>query len=238
MRYRLAFAVAALASLCSFGTPALSASVADQCYAFVQGNVPWDYAGSTTWNPANVERLCGATSRSAEPGRCFDRVMNGNIDWGGGTQWQWENALELCASTSNANNTIACFSSQVSGGETWQQAISACKYAEAPAPAPGGGPCYDYVQGNIPWNYDGNTDWNPANVENLCAGTSKHAEPGRCFDQVMNGGNVDWGGGTNWEWQNAINLCQGTNNARNTIKCFRNKIAGGDGWPQAIEACN
>jgi hypothetical protein len=218
---------------------ALAAGVADQCFAFVQGNIPWNYAGATGWNPANVRRLCGATTRAGEPGRCFDRVMTGNINWGGGVQWQWQNALDLCASTSDANATIDCFTARMGSGLAWPQAIAACKYAVAavpPAP-PVGGPCYNFVQGNIPWNYGGATSWNPANVNNLCAGTSNPAEPGRCFDRVMNGG-VNWGGGTNWQWQNALKLCKGTNSAANTIACFQSQIAGGVPWQNAIEACN
>ncbi len=143
MRLCLAAAALAFAVLNALPAPAKAASIADQCYAFVQGNVPWDYAGSTAWNPTNVHRLCGETNRAAEPGRCFDRVMNGSIDWGGGTQWQWENALNLCASTGNANETISCFQGQISGGHDWHQAIDACKFAEAPPPEPvsEGGPC-------------------------------------------------------------------------------------------------
>jgi hypothetical protein len=216
-----------------------SATAETDCFAFVQGNIPWNYEGATAWNPGNVSNLCHGATVAAEPGRCFDRVMQGGINWGGGTQWQWENALNLCKGTANANNTISCFQGKISGGVAWQQAIPQCN-GSAPPPPPGPTAaetaCFNFVQGNIPWSYDGATNWNPTNVSNLCRGTTVAAEPGRCFDRVMHGG-INWGGGTQWQWKNALNLCKGTNNANSTISCFQGKIAGGAAWQQAISQC-
>jgi hypothetical protein len=216
-----------------------SATAESDCFAFVQGNIPWNYAGASTWNAGNVSNLCRGTTVAAEPGRCFDRVMQGGISWGGGTQWEWENALNLCKGTNNANATISCFQGKISGGAAWQQAISQCNGSAPPAPS---GPtaaetaCFNFVQGNIPWNYEGAATWNPTNVKNLCRGTTVAAEPGRCFDRVMQGG-INWGGGTQWQWKNALDLCKGTNNASTSISCFQGKITGGAAWQQAISQC-
>jgi hypothetical protein len=213
-----------------------SATAETDCFAFVQGNIPWNYTGTSTWSPSNVNRLCQGTSVAAEPGRCFDRVMQGGINWGGGTQWQWENALSLCKGTSNANNTISCFQGKISGGASWQEAIPQCNGSAPPGPSAAETACFNFVQGNIPWNYAGAATWNPTNVNNLCRGTTVAAEPGRCFDRVMQGG-INWGGGTQWEWKNALDLCKGTNNANNSISCFQGKISGGVAWQQAISQC-
>ena len=238
MRLTLVSLAVGLLATFAGGSPSANAgSIPDQCYAFIQGNVPWDYGGSTDWNPVNVERLCGETGHAAEPGRCFDRVMHGDVNWGGGTNWEWKNAIDLCASTGNAHDTIQCFTDQVAHDVPWQEAITSCKYAAA-APEPDDSQCYAYIQGNIPWSYDGATNWNPVNVHNLCGASSHAAEPGRCFDQVMNGGNVDWGGGTTWEWANAVDLCKGSENAHNTVACFKSQITGGESWQNAITACH
>jgi hypothetical protein len=128
-RLRAAILFTALASAALFlgsAGPA-SATPESDCFAFVQGNIPWNYSGASTWNPGNVNNLCQGTTVAAEPGRCFDRVMQGGINWGGGTQWQWKNALDLCKGTNNANNSISCFQGKISGGAAWQQAISQCR---------------------------------------------------------------------------------------------------------------
>jgi hypothetical protein len=96
--------------------------------------------------------------------------------------------------------------------------------------------CFTFVQGNIPWSVSGVTSWSPTNIQSLCQGTTKAAEPGRCFDRITHGG-VNWGGGTKWEWPNALNLCKGTSGADATVSCFQAKIASGARWPQAIAQC-
>jgi hypothetical protein len=234
-RAAMACAVLASAGLLLAAAPAAATPETD-CFAFVQGNIPWNYEGAVSWNPGNVTNLCRGTTRAAEPGRCFDRVMQGGINWGGGTQWQWENALKLCKGTNNANNTISCFQGKIAAGVTWQQAIPQCNGSTPPGPTAAETACFNFVQGNIPWSYDGASNWNPSNVTNLCRGTTVAAEPGRCFDRVMHGG-INWGGGTQWQWQNALDLCKGTNNANNTISCFQGKIGAGSAWQQAISAC-
>lgn len=100
----------------------------------------------------------------------------------------------------------------------------------------GEGACADAVQGEIAWNYEGKTRWASSNVQRLCRGAEDSTEPARCFDRVMHGG-VDWGGGTRWQWKNALDLCQGTRDAGATVACFRGRIDRGQGWREAIDAC-
>ena len=97
------------------------------CEKMVQGKIAWDYKGSKTWNPTNVKRLCKGAENSAEPAKCFERVMHGRINWGGGTQWAWKNALDLCEGTLNANATISCFQAKIKAGIKWPQAIKDCE---------------------------------------------------------------------------------------------------------------
>jgi hypothetical protein len=114
------------AALTGLTAPAAATPESD-CFNFVQGNIPWNQSGAATWNPANIQSLCQGTAKSAEPGRCFDRVMSGGINWGGGTVWEWKNAIALCKGTNDANATVACFQGKIAGGQNWQQAIAACK---------------------------------------------------------------------------------------------------------------
>jgi hypothetical protein len=97
--------------------------------------------------------------------------------------------------------------------------------------------CFNLVQEHVAWNYEGNKSWSPANVRNLCLGTSNPPQPGKCFHRAMHGG-INWGGGTRWQWQNALALCAGTNDADGTISSFQAKIAAGLSWTDAIQACN
>jgi hypothetical protein len=95
--------------------------------------------------------------------------------------------------------------------------------------------CKNTLQGRVPWNKEGSTNWAPANLERLCRG-GNGPEPARCFDRLMRG-RISWGGGTNWEWENAVNLCHGTQNHHATLACFDGQIRSGVPWQQAIPNC-
>jgi hypothetical protein len=96
--------------------------------------------------------------------------------------------------------------------------------------------CFNSVQGKIPWNDDKNMNWDAKHVKQLCAGTTKPAEPGSCFLSVLDG-RVNWGKGITWDWQNIINLCAGTNNAKKTVDCFESATGKGLDWRDAILFC-
>jgi hypothetical protein len=96
--------------------------------------------------------------------------------------------------------------------------------------------CNSAIQGKIAWDYNGNTLWNPSNIDRLCEGAENTEGPAQCFDTVMHGG-INWGGGTRWYWGNAVNLCKGTSAPDITIDCFVQEINDGQEWPVAINAC-
>lgn len=97
------------------------------CHDAVQGKIAWNYSDSTTWNEANISRLCAGSEDSVQPASCFNRIMHNGINWGGGTKWRWENALNLCEGTTNADATISCFQGEIQQGHNWQSAIAACE---------------------------------------------------------------------------------------------------------------
>lgn len=105
--------------------PAPPRGRAGSCRAAVQGKIAWDYQGNRSWASGNLQRLCG-DDRSAEPAKCFQRVMHGGVSWGGGTRWKWENALDLCERSRDANATVSCFQAALRAGQDWSAAITRC----------------------------------------------------------------------------------------------------------------
>jgi hypothetical protein len=233
-----------------------------RCAGLVQGHIAWDSSGNRNWDNSWVERLCKGTSNGSEPPACFDLVMRGGINWGGGTAWNPTNAVDLCEGTNDSKSRIICFQDQIKKGSSWQTGIKVCSEGnplfkalakematvtsavrvgigrgvdEAAAELPER-VCYDLVQDRIAWNNAGSTHWDRADVERLCAGTSKGTEPAHCFDGVMRGG-VDRGGGTTWLRTDAVDLCAGTDDSDATIHCFQESIAQHKSQRQAIEAC-
>lgn len=103
-----------------------SPRVVVRCADRVQGKIAWNYQGTKRWGAPNIARLCRGAENSAEPARCFQRVMHGGINWGGGTKWEWKNAVDLCEGTQNAGTTVGCFQSRISAGRNWKQSIASC----------------------------------------------------------------------------------------------------------------
>ncbi len=118
------------------------------------------------------------------------------------------------------------------------QPPSAEKKPEEPVPPPPSPEqlCKDLLQNKIAWDYEGRKEWSVVNLERLCKGTTDGSQPPNCFDRVMHGG-ISWGDSTECQWQNAIDLCEGTGNAAPTITCFQNRIRKGNGWQEALSAC-
>lgn len=210
------------------------------CGNTVQGHIPWNEKGDTHWAQANIERLCKNGVR-AEPAECFARLMRGNISWGGGRNWEWENAVNLCHGSREASHTLRCFEDQIRAHVPWERAIPACAAQDGTQRPPPPPPvdqmtvCREAVQGHIPWNSKGDTNWAPTNIEQLCK-NGVGDEPAKCFERLMRG-HVSWGGGTNWEWANAVDLCHGSQDHRRTISCFEDKIRARIQWKPAIQAC-
>lgn len=113
----------------------------------------------------------------------------------------------------------------------------ACGAFSVVEPAVSATTCANSVQGRIAWNYNGETRWNPSNVQRLCAGAEDSLEPGRCFQRVMHGG-VSWGSSTQWAWTNVVDLCEGTRDAAGTISCFERQMRATANWRTAIANCS
>jgi uncharacterized glyoxalase superfamily protein PhnB len=66
-------------------------------------------------------------ARPAEAIACYRQVMGGRVSWGDGTAWLPHNAHALCSGTGNARRTISCFEAGVRAGQSWREAINACR---------------------------------------------------------------------------------------------------------------
>jgi uncharacterized glyoxalase superfamily protein PhnB len=75
--------------------------------------------------PPRAQRSVPA--RPAEAIACYRQVMGGSVSWGGGTEWLPHNAYALCSGTGNARRTIGCFEAGVRAGQSWREAINACR---------------------------------------------------------------------------------------------------------------
>jgi hypothetical protein len=197
------------------------------CEGAAQDKIAWDYKGNKRWAQGNLDRLC-KDATTAEPARCFERIMHGNISWGSSTQWQWQNAIDLCERSTDAAWTVRCFQQKVGLG--WQAAIQRCDERATRAD------CKAAAQDKIAWDYKGNTRWAQGNLDRLCK-DAVDDEPAKCFQRAMHG-NVNWGGGTQWQWQNAIDLCEQSADGNRTVDCFVAALKKAGGWQGAIAACD
>lgn len=240
--------------------PTASTNPEKACFDLVQGKIAWDHAGHKTWSPTNINRLCQGAVSAPEPGKCFQYTLFNGSDWGQTTHHKvgWSEAVSLCAGTANSATTTQCFKTKISAGQSVPQAITACGKKELIRTLPVATlvtrplrtntvalavnqekACYDYVQGNIPWDNAGkNKNWSAANVNRLCKGTTSQYSPGNCFKYVMFDGN-DWGKRTadKVDWQVAVDLCEGISNNRDTTSCFKEAIKSGKTLADAIKQC-
>lgn len=60
------------------------------CFYAVQGKLPWNKEGDTTWNPVNVKALCAGVEANYKPRiQCFGDMIISGTSWG--------DAIKQCA---------------------------------------------------------------------------------------------------------------------------------------------
>ena len=96
--------------------------------------------------------------------------------------------------------------------------------------------CHEAVQGQIAWDYNGNTQWGAGNVDALCEGAENSTQPAICFERAMHGDTPRPAGPT-WHWREALDLCAGSRNAAATLSCYENALDGGASFTAAIDRC-
>jgi len=101
---------------------------ADQCKAYVQGNIPWTDTGTQDWQENVLDELCGKTRTPQQPGLCFFRAVNGVVDETAGLS-AWSYAVKLCAGTNDADARLSCYTRERGDGKPARAVINACKDA-------------------------------------------------------------------------------------------------------------
>lgn len=127
---------------------------------------------------------------------CYDMVQN-TVPWNqsGSSSWGVSNAQRLCSGTTDPEATIACFSSGIAEHDDWRLAITECTHV---APSTLEQRCFDLVQGRVPYNLSGSTNWNSSNIDLLCGGTPNPLATIACFSRGIDDGDL---------WPAAIDAC-------------------------------
>src|SRR5882724_1200864 len=60
--------------------------VEQRCFESIQGKVPWNRAGVTTWAEANLRTLCRGTPDPAMTVACFKAEIESHDDWSRGIE--------------------------------------------------------------------------------------------------------------------------------------------------------
>lgn len=115
------------AAVRSSGAPRAGQASGGDCVVAATEIKPSKPESAAILGPVSAGRLCTGARDSAEPAKCFGRLMRGEVNWGGGTRWEPSSAIALCAGTTSASRTIDCFGKAVDGGDPWQTAIRGCK---------------------------------------------------------------------------------------------------------------
>ncbi len=96
--------------------------------------------------------------------------------------------------------------------------------------------CGDAVR-KVAWNASGATNWDPRNVDRLCAGAEQYHSPADCFSNFMWHSPKQWGRSGRFDWNTAVELCQGAWHHNASVACFDNNLLFGVPVAQAIQSC-
>ena len=89
------------------------ADLEEDCFDAVQGDVPWNQSGNTSWSATNVQRLCAGTSDTEATIACFSSGIDEHNEW--------RRAITECTYVAPAKLEDDCFE-LVQGRVAWNQA--------------------------------------------------------------------------------------------------------------------
>jgi hypothetical protein len=101
-------------------------SMEQVCFDLVQGKIPWNMQGNTTWNPHNIRSLCGGTTNPPATIACFTSKIAMNVPW--------NQAIAACKSqTAGGGQPPVGGAQPPGGGAQASEAAAAARSAEAAA---------------------------------------------------------------------------------------------------------
>jgi hypothetical protein len=150
------------------------------CYNFAQDKIALDQHGQKHWPEADLRALCKGARAAAPRGECFQRRM---------PSLGLRAAIQQCSQLGQPGAAPQGTPPAASPAPVPAPPKAS---AQAPAPAPAAGgytpmeqACHNNVQGKIPYDRTGNTNWAEANVRALC-NQARMAEPrGKCYESKM-----------------------------------------------------
>lgn len=97
------------------GAEAAGTAEEQRCASLVQGQVPWNQAGDTAWDEANIAQLCAGVVNAEERIACFSAQLPAHDDW--------ERAIADCKAAETATDsapprpalTEACTTDDIAG---------------------------------------------------------------------------------------------------------------------------
>lgn len=114
-------------------TAARPADLEADCFDSVQGDVPWNQSGNTSWSGNNVERLCAGTTDVDATIACFSRGIEEHNDW--------RRAVTECTYVAPAKLEADCFELvqdrvawNQSGSKAWNPTNVTALCADTPNP--------------------------------------------------------------------------------------------------------
>jgi hypothetical protein len=150
----------------------------ERCVSMVDGQVAWDQAGSTDWNPGNVAALCQGATDAEERIACFRAGI--------AAHGEWVRAIADCTGADGASATDAEPPPAEAGPQETvapDQDGLACDTALEDQ-------CKALLQGQVPWTLSNAENpatrtWEPENLDRLCACTPDPAQTVQCFQNAL-----------------------------------------------------
>ncbi len=159
-----------------------------ECFNMVQGKVAYDRAGSKTWDPANIRRLCANTAGPDQTIACFQKVIKESDSWTMG--------IELCSRSADRNKTPAAPKMPVptasparlgpTGLETPPTGVQFLPDNQSDTAGPMEKACHNELQGKVATSMGGGKVWSAQAYRALCKGTTASPAPAvACFKQRL-----------------------------------------------------
>lgn len=185
-------------------TPAAAVGGSEEarCQSMVDGQVAYDRNGSRSWDPGNVAALCaGATDADARIA-CFEnRIAAGE---------PWSTAIPACAADDGAASPEVPVDQGPAATEppVDQEPPATEPPQDTVGPAPSGGAeeerCKSMLDGQVAWDQNGSTVWQPGNIAALCDGATDADARIACFEDRIAAGEG---------WSTAIAACAADDSA-------------------------
>lgn len=163
--------VLAILFACGYSAAAQTGAEEERCRSMLDGQVAWNQAGDNAWEPENIDALCAGATDAGARIACFEAGIADHNDWA--------RAISECAAEPGAI-------------EEPPQEVAPADDQAGPDTGSEETRCRSMLEGQVAWNQNGDTSWDPANIEALCAGAKNAEARIACFNAGIEA-HDDWG---------------------------------------------